>query len=204
MDNEVVGRWASSFPFHACSLATSPHTPCTVSSTSSLLPCRWIPLPSVTCCKLLESLWYRSGFFFFQPPCLPVGVSLTTGIKEPLQTGWGTYLKQQACHQDYFKWELESNCCRVPARCWLWVIMHWFSGEERWSREGLPCCSPNAAHRWIEEWGNKEWGGRRKHKCSHLAVSVIQPLADPSYNLMTFPRSKYLPSHLPQGQGEAF
>lgn len=157
--------------------------------------------PAVNCWSLSGT---GVGFFFFQPPCLPVGVSLTTGIKEPLQTGWGTYLKQQACHQDYFKWELESNCRRVPARCWLWVIMHWFSGEERWSREGLPCCSPNVAHRWIEEWGNKEWGGRRKHKCSHLAASVIQPLADPSYNLMTFPRSKYLPSHLPQGQGEAF
>lgn len=127
------------------------HIPHTLSAAPSISPCRWILLPIVTCCKLFQSLRCRR---LFSPQCLPVGVSLTTGIKEPLQTGWGAYLKQQACHRDYFKWELESNCCRVPAPCWLWVIMHCFSGKEQWNQKGLPCCFLTGAHRWIEEWGN--------------------------------------------------
>lgn len=146
------------------------HTPHALSAAPSISPCRWILLPTVTCCKLFQSLWCRS---VFSPQCLPVGVSLTTGIKEPLQTGWGAYLKQQACHQDYFKWELESNCCRVPARCWLWVIMHCFSGEEQWNRKGLPCCFLTGAHRWIEEWGSEVCGRRLQHKCCHLLVFVM-------------------------------
>lgn len=118
VDSEVVVGWLPYF--HYLSI------PLILCATPSILPCHWILPPPVTCCKLFQSLWYRS---VFSARCLSVGVSLTTGIKEPLQTGCGAYLRQQACQWDYFKWELESNCRHVSVGCWLWVIIHWFSDE---------------------------------------------------------------------------
>lgn len=72
--------------------------------------------------------------------------------------------------------------------------MHWFCVGE------LGKTYPVALPMWPTDEQRNEGikrgsgGGRRvhKHKCGHLTGSVSQPLADPSYNLMAFPRSKCL------------
>lgn len=86
-----------SFPFSAYSLYDSPHPPHT------LCHCLYLVLLAnlVSLSHLLQIVpvsLMREWGFFFHSQCLSAGVFHTTGIKEPLQTGCGAYLKQQACH----------------------------------------------------------------------------------------------------------